>query len=852
MSTKVFLSLSGQDAEYVRRIHRQLPAGVAYFYERSFSNAEEMIEEMRRGIEDSLLFVLFASASSINSLAVNFEISEAQKEIIFGKLNKILIFLLDSDLTYDQFPKWMRDRFIDATQYNENDIARIITDSLLDHISGNMNPESRIIGRGAASDLINRMAAEKLVENECSPNIYFFSGLDGIGRRSLVKHYFKNDLAAMPRLNQGPRIDLSEHASLVDLYRSLYLQVNVAVNIKRMTMVIEDFSRKNDDRKIEIIIDLLRYFGSIGQAVLLRSSNGFHEEDGSLKWWVQRIISELPSNIFLVFVANRQFPPEMVERFQNVVALRVPELQDADVAAIMKLVAMSYGLVDFRPSAELVRAIGGHPGLARAASRLAAAKGGHILERDPSQIFKIQDTILGEAVQPEHLNSSEHAILGVLSWVPSLGGDLLDAIVSNYTGICEEQFLESVSRLTSACFIVPGGIGYKISSAIRMPYRRKNPTPQELVDSMSSVLANEWALAKRRGEFREDLFDAFVFMHSLEGKLLPPELKSLLVPATLLDVLKQSYAYGRDRDDGSAFERVVSWGQMAEGMQMDETAREDVWSTVARAQIRLRRYREAYNTIQKVRDAGYKSADFLEGYSLRKQKKFDEAIPFLVNAVRGRKSDRAALHELALCYKQTGNVARLESLIESNSRIFNDSALFVDFKIGMHLSRGNLRAAEDEISQLKLLPDAGGVVERREAQILLKMGELDRAKAIMDKLIEWSGEDNFRNRALRAEILASQGQEQSAKKDLEYLDKLAGREEDAIRVRVLVYLAGDNVNQAELEFERLSMNHPADFILKARLLDAKAQAMPSGAEVFRREATALRSKYGNGFEIGDD
>ena len=40
MSTKVFLSLSHADAQFVRDVRKRLPIGLAYFYEESFSTGE--------------------------------------------------------------------------------------------------------------------------------------------------------------------------------------------------------------------------------------------------------------------------------------------------------------------------------------------------------------------------------------------------------------------------------------------------------------------------------------------------------------------------------------------------------------------------------------------------------------------------------------------------------------------------------------------------------------------------------------------------------------------------------------------------------------------------------------------
>src|SRR5262245_13413011 len=123
----------------------------------------------------------------------------------------------------------------------------------------------------------------------------------------------------------------------------------------------------------------------------------------------------------------------------------------------------------------------------------------------------------------------------------------------------------------------------------------------------------------------------------LEGKTLPTELRSLLSPGTLYDVIRETYARGRDSDDQDELERVAQWGEIAENMRMSEATREEILSTVARAKIRLGQYGEADKKIRRMEQRGNRSVLFLRGHMLRREERYPEAINFLEDAAKEKK-----------------------------------------------------------------------------------------------------------------------------------------------------------------------------------------------------------------------
>jgi tetratricopeptide (TPR) repeat protein len=514
------------------------------------------------------------------------------------------------------------------------------------------------------------------------------------------------------------------------------------------------------------VIRLIGHFSALGEAVTFVSAGGFFEDVGEPKDWVVPLLSSMPKTATLFVISNRQLPHETTEALSNVVQMRVDELDDKDIRTLMIRTAERMGLTNLSISDDLVRAIGGHADVANAAVRLAAIKGVHILERDPWQLFNIQNTILGENIESDSLSEEQRKILSLLSWVPGLNGGLLERVMAS-DGLGSNAFVQAMENLILGCLVVASGPTFSISPAIRLLFRRFNVTPPELLKKFAKQLSAEWKEARSKGQLNSDLLEALVFMHSLDGAALPPELRPLLTPGMLVDVLRDTYARGKD--DPEKLELVIRWGSLSDQMNMSEATREEVLSTVARANIRLGKYAEADKIIDSMNKKRYRSVAFLRGHSFRRQRNYPKAIELLVEATKEKKQNRSAVHELALAYKKAGRLAELRKLLSNHAELIRDSAMFADFQIGVDLARNDLMAAEAAIHGLRRMPDDNGKSDIRMAQLLMKRQNYKQAKELLTRLLGGDGADNIRVRSIRAVCAARDGDFELAKRDIKFV-----------------------------------------------------------------------------------
>lgn len=856
MSAKVFLSLSYVDADFVRLVRSRLPIGLAYFYEESFANGEALIHAMERGVDDATIFVLFASKQSLASPWVGFEIDRARLNQIKKPNHRILVFPTDPSVSVQDLPEWLRAYWVAKAGWTPFDIARYVTGILLEPNSGLSGGAVRVIGRGKTVDQLERLTADHLQRTGQSPSVFFLSGFRGVGRRTLASFYMRSAMTADANLPYGPLIVLSPQADLIDIHRALRIEISPTISSQDALRERAVFEALSLDEQIEDVHRLLGHFRDLGEAVTIVSAGGFFEDDGDPKDWLIPFLTSVARPLTLFVVSNRQIPPAYLVNTKNILQMRVPELDEQSTKALMIFTAERLQVPNFAVSNELVRAIGGHADVANAAVRLASVKGTHILERDPRQLFNVQNLILGESIDPSALSEVQKKILCLLSWVPKMNGSLLEAILLA-DGVTSDEILTAIDGLALGCLIDPSGPEYAISPAIRMLFRRFNITPPELLQKFSQILAAEWRSAERLGQFRTDLFESFVYMNALEGAALPRELRPLLTPGMLHDVIRDTYARGKDESDTALLELVISWGEMAGPMKMSEATREEILSTVVRAKIRIGKFDAAATTIKDMAAKGYKSVAFLQGHLYRRQENYPRAIELLVEAARGKKINRSAIHELALAYKKSGRLADLRALLREHGNLIRDSAMFADFQIGVDLARGDLTAAESGIERLSVMPDDEGRSDIRRAQLLMRNQQYHSAKVLLTSLLKNPQGSALRIRSLRATCAARDGDFDLSRKDIEFVGKFASWGTAVKRLEANLLVEQKRPAEARALLGDVAGMGPEDRLLYARALEIEAELPTTSLpdkNAFKDRAAEIRreNNFWLEYDFGDE
>lgn len=844
MLPTVFLSLEGGDKSFVNKVQRFLPDGLAYFYPRSFRNGEELISAMEQRVGNATMFALFASKKALKSPWVGFEVDRARIAKIKDPKFRVIVIPTDPTVTHADLPVWMRDYWVGRVGDGPREVARYIRKAL---ITGPLShlPGAQVFGRGALVDAAVASVNDVVLRTEQTPNVLILAGTLGIGRRTFSRRLLAEAFRTTPELGFGPEFVLPQFADLADIYRALRQEVETDLPLHSIGDDLRAFCAAALQDQAQEVVRRLTHFTDLGQAVTIITGNGIFEESGFLKPWVPVLFGELAHDrrVRLVIVSNRLLHVNELRAHPNILQIPVPPLKEQDVRALMIQSTVAFGAKPELPSADVIRTIGGHPGIARATAALVAQRGPAVLEAHPADLFSLQEEVLGDSLDFVHRTPVERDVLSVLSWVPQLAGDTLKRVVLGRNGISPEKFADAVSGLILACLVEVSGANYLISAPIRSLFRRLHGYgSKDLMAAFSAALTEELERARRDDELRAELMDALAFMAAIEGGTLPPEFRELLLPSTLQEVVKETY--DRGHDDLDALRRVVAWGASALKARMDETAREEILSYVLRAHVRLGNEDEAERLLDFFDERSYRSRFYMRAFYLRVGKgDINGAVSMLLKAREVRKYMRLVVGDLARCYQRLGWWPRLHELVREQAAHIGRNPVLLDVQAGMLIAQGEFNEAEKVIHTLRGLSGQEAYADGRRAMLIMRRDQdFGRAQRMLtDVLQRGAGGQKFIRR-LRAVAAASAGDIRVAREDVEFL-KARGASGGVAGIEARISLAQRDYDGAEKELAKAGTLSAQDELLRARILEARADdhATPYvDRDRLKREAAEIR------------
>ena len=842
----VFLSLSGNDEAFVGRVSEFLPDGLAYFYPSSFMSGEALISAMEERVEEATMFAFFASKESIASFWVGFELDRARISKIKNPRMQILVFLIDKDVSHGELPDWMREYWVGRVGDGPRDIARYIRRTLISKLLGNL-PGHEVYGRGTLVDRARAEIANVVLQTEDTPNVLVLSGNNGIGRRTFCRKMLVEAFPATPELTFGPEFQLPQFSDLADLYRALRQEIETSLSFTAMGDDVRSFSSAPIYAQAQEILQKLSHFSDLGQAVTVVTGNGIFEERGYLKPWTPELFRQLENDrrIKLMVISNRLLHDRELNAHPNVLQLQIPPIAETDIRTLMVGSMTALGVQPALPSPAIIRSIGGHPGIARAAATLVSRKGPAVFDGDPSDLFALQEDILSECLGFENLSGVEKDVLSILSWVPRLGGDMLKNVILKRHKIELKEFANTVSGLILGCLIEVSGANYQITAPVRALFRRLHGYGStQLLSAFSSELKEAWSFAVKDEDVRTELLDAIAYMAAIEGGTLPPELKSLLLPSTLQEVVRDTY--DRNHDNPEALRRVVTWGLPAMSVAMDETTREEILSYVVRALTRLGDEVEAEKLLEFFEKRSYRSRFYLRAFYTRLHKGDHRgAIGYLREARKVRKYMARVVGELAACYQRLGMWAELRRLVHEEERHISRNPVLLNVHIGMLIAQNEFELAERDIRTLRSFERQEAIADARTAMIMMKREQdYQGAQELLTNRLQRGGGAQSIVRRLRAIAAASAGDPDTARLDAEFLQARAPSYK-AHDIEARIKLSQGEYDGAERALAKGGGTSVQDKLLRARILDAKA-ADPltpfSDRERLRRESGEIRAQ----------
>jgi len=649
---KCFLSHSSQDKEsFVDVVAAKLADAIgeeSVVYDSfSFEAGLKSIEEIFRALDQTSLFVIFLSESSLKSKWVKDEMQGAKERLSSG-VERIYPILIDASLTHDdkRIPKWMR-----KESYNLRPILNPIVateailrrrQAIIDKRFPDVALMRKCIGR---NDLIDQFETRRFTP-EGIPTCVIFSGMEGIGRRTLLNECFKKSALISDYYN-FPRISLNSGQSIEDFILKVYA---LGLSPERD---LGELMHMSVERKVEMAVSVLHSLYELNEKLMIIDEECIVSfDDGSgknISSWFLQILSnlEIRKKGFISLVSKQTLKLTSYDRKQfGVYSMNVPGFSPGDkIKLFYHLTSLELEQDDTNFFLDI---LDGDPGQIVYATELIREHGAARVRREQRFLSEIRDynakrvqTILA---RHEHDEKKGHVLI-LLAEIGFISYKLLNEITNN-----DVEVLGIIDEFIASYICEEDGRDrefVRLNSSVREYIRRTKYGVRILKEY-------EDRLEKHVSEFIEtlspELKDVSDYLYSLRNfleseKPLTTNVRRYIIPSHYLQTIKHQYEKRKHESVVQLSDRVLE-GQSYLDDNLIHEIRFYLCSSLAR--IGNDRFFDEVKHIKRemVRQ-------FLKGFYWRKQGKPDMAIPPLIEVLDGKDpylSSRAG-RELVEVYK---------------------------------------------------------------------------------------------------------------------------------------------------------------------------------------------------------
>ena len=650
---KCFLSHSSQDKEsFVDVVAERLTDAIgeeSVVYDAfSFEAGLKSIEEIFRELDQTSLFVVFLSESSLKSKWVKDEIEGAKGRLSSG-VERIYPILIDASLTHNdkRIPKWMR-----KESYNLRPILNpiVATEAILrrrQEIIDKRFPDvalmRKCIGR---NDLIDQFETRRY-NSEGIPTCVIFSGMEGIGRRTLLNECFKKS-TLISDYYDFPRISMNSGQSIEDFILKVYaLGLSPERDLGELIHI-------SVERKVEMAVSILHSLHQLDEKLMIIDEEcivSFDDGYGkNISDWFLQILSKLKirKKAFISLVSKQTLRLTNHDRKQfGVYSMNVPSFSPSDKIKLFSHLIDSLELeqddINF-----FLDVLDGDPGQIFHATELIREHGAARVRRDRRFLSEIRDysakrvqTILA---RHENNEKKQHVLI-LLSEIGFISYKLLKEITND-----DVEVLDIVDEFVASYICEEDGRDrefIRLNGSIR-EYVRRTKYEVGILKEYEDRL--ERHVSKFIETLSSELKDVSDYLYSLRNfleseKPLTNNVRRYILPSHYIQTIKHQYEKRKHESVVQLSERVLE-EQICLDNNLIHEVRFYLCSSLAR--IGSERFFDEVKHIKRemVRQ-------FLKGFYWRKQGKPDMAIPPLTDVLNGIDSylSSRAGRELVEVYK---------------------------------------------------------------------------------------------------------------------------------------------------------------------------------------------------------
>jgi len=764
---KAFLSHSSKDKEFIREIADKLGRLHSIFDERSFETGKEFQESILDYLEETSIFVFFATKASLESTWVKFELESAFYNKISGKLDKALVYIIDNEISHFDLPQWLQKALVKKIQS-----PAVIVREIKDHLNKVEQAYQKQYFFGRSND---REKFEELlfpIDGTKQPKVFMIKGLPGVGRRTFLKKSV-NQLFSLSRIVE---ISMEEGDTINDLSAKLADIIEPYSCQDELKAIIYEILNLNFNDTLQRIINQLEKIISAGELPVFIDNGGLLNDNGYLKDFINDIIGNIyiQQDIYLGIISSRKISQDNEYTIPN---LYLDSLQHKPTSQLLtKLNEDKKTNLSSAEILELATYVHGYPPLAFFAISQAKIYGKDIILADKVSLTTFSRKKFVAYLEDKKLDKDLITFISILAVFSPLPLSVLAEINND-----SNKTHTLIYKLMDNSLITVNDYGYyKISDPIKIAVNILYKLPEKnILKKISHSLLKY--VNESDGEKKLDLSRVL----SRIGNWVDDKeaiRKGITLKSDFIKMLEQAY---HQRE----FKKAIEYGlQAIQESPENEKAR----SFLIRSMIQLEKWDLAIEQIDAM-DGVFelRNVYFLEGFLERKRGQIREAIFAFTEAEKNGRSGSDIARELAHCYLLQEDLLPAEKYINKALSTQADDSHIVDLATKIAIKKEDEELAKKRLYSLKIL-DESEYYYLRESTFHYTFKRFNDSKKSAEKSIEFGGKRFFSGHVQYIKSLIKNQDFLDAEKALNLLDSQFKDNKNDVRLTLRCSLFMEN------------------------------------------------------------
>lgn len=316
---KVFISHQSKNKSYAEYIVNKLGKDRCIYDKYSFEDGALIMEEIKRGLEETSLFVILLTKKALESEWVKKELDLACIKLENKEIKSIFPIIIEEDLSYNDelIPNWMKEKYNIKTIMSPKLAYYKIKAKMIE-----INWEFEGISKDAFYGRNDEMKEFELRNSDFTKEplvAIIANGFDYIGRKRFIEYSLKK-LNIMPKHYQYNLISLSRDESIEDFILKIHDIgiVNEDLEIKKMTSL-------SNEEKIDVAAKYVKKFQEYKQYIFINDNDVIVKSDCTLVEWFNKLISRI-DNCLVFGIASKYKLKEYLIKSDKIFSIRVVEL----------------------------------------------------------------------------------------------------------------------------------------------------------------------------------------------------------------------------------------------------------------------------------------------------------------------------------------------------------------------------------------------------------------------------------------------------------------------------------------------------------------------------------------------